>query len=57
MLDDYDISILLIVKSYEFNPIRTDPINNVTDRSVYYYLQFSKGSILKILNKEFKSIN
>ncbi len=38
MLDDYDISIMLIVKSYEFNPTRTDPINNVTDRSIYYYL-------------------
>jgi len=38
MLDDYDISILLIVKSYEFNPTRIDSINNVTDRSIYYYL-------------------
>jgi len=37
-LDDYDIIISLIVKSYEFNPTRIDPINNVTDRSIYYYL-------------------
>ena len=37
-LDDYDIFVLLIVKSYEFNPARAHSTCYVSSRSGYYYL-------------------
>ncbi len=47
MLGEYVIRTLSIVKSYEFNPTRAYSANHVSGCTIYNYLQFSKGSILK----------
>jgi len=38
LLDDYDIFVSLIVKSYEFNPARANSTDHVSGCFIHYYL-------------------